>query len=592
MTGPISELRVADEGFLVASMIERCPKTMMLRELVQNALEAAAAAPPGRRRVEIGVVLADGVRKLAIWNTGPGLTADELRRMCDIASSIGKPHGLDRNFGMGAKVASLPSNRHGLRYRSCRCGVVHEVMMGKRGGAYGRLRRPAPDAGPHRLADVLVVTAAAQREGRATDSDWTEVVLLGNRPEQDTMEQPYDGDPRVPPRWVADTLADRFFRLAEGTELHLLAGVAGPRPEPFVPLAARLAGLPRHQAVPAGEGVIVHYLHAPGAGAASVVHRNEIYDLRRPPGWVFHAPLFGIPFGARDLAVLVELPDDHKVRPDGYRQFLRWRDAGQAHVEVIQFTRIVARHRPDWLLDLVRSLSPDSGAAESVRGELAELLRSLRVRRSCPAAPAGPPGPPGTPAPPGEPGFDAEPPPALVALRDPADIAERGLTGRAGRWYGETHELFVNLLYPAVDAMREALERDCAHAADQETVRTLATELSEVALLRRLGRAVVFGLVRAGEGWPQWELDQALSPASLSIAADDYAAATADARAVIELRLVGPPRPPRRVRRSLPVPVQAGGPAPPGPPLRGTRALQALLAITAGRKARALPLTP
>jgi hypothetical protein len=40
-----SHLRIAkeNEDFVVASMIERCPKTMMIRELVMNALEAASA---------------------------------------------------------------------------------------------------------------------------------------------------------------------------------------------------------------------------------------------------------------------------------------------------------------------------------------------------------------------------------------------------------------------------------------------------------------------------------------------------------------------------------------------------------------------
>ena len=45
----ITKLRVGDEDFLVASMIERCPKSMMLRELVKNALEAASLAKPGQR---------------------------------------------------------------------------------------------------------------------------------------------------------------------------------------------------------------------------------------------------------------------------------------------------------------------------------------------------------------------------------------------------------------------------------------------------------------------------------------------------------------------------------------------------------------
>ena len=40
----VSALRVATEAFLVSSTIERCPKTMMIRELVVNAIEAAGTA--------------------------------------------------------------------------------------------------------------------------------------------------------------------------------------------------------------------------------------------------------------------------------------------------------------------------------------------------------------------------------------------------------------------------------------------------------------------------------------------------------------------------------------------------------------------
>ncbi len=37
---PVAALRVANEAFLVSSTIERCPKIMMIRELVVNAIEA------------------------------------------------------------------------------------------------------------------------------------------------------------------------------------------------------------------------------------------------------------------------------------------------------------------------------------------------------------------------------------------------------------------------------------------------------------------------------------------------------------------------------------------------------------------------
>jgi hypothetical protein len=39
----------------------------------------------------------------------------ELHHMCDIAASIGKEKGLDENFGMGAKVASLPKPQNFTR---------------------------------------------------------------------------------------------------------------------------------------------------------------------------------------------------------------------------------------------------------------------------------------------------------------------------------------------------------------------------------------------------------------------------------------------------------------------------------------------
>jgi hypothetical protein len=38
----ITPLQISDKEFLIASTIERCPKVMMLRELMMNAIEATA----------------------------------------------------------------------------------------------------------------------------------------------------------------------------------------------------------------------------------------------------------------------------------------------------------------------------------------------------------------------------------------------------------------------------------------------------------------------------------------------------------------------------------------------------------------------
>ena len=513
----LSALRVADEGFLVASLIERCPRTMMLRELVRNAIEAALTAPRGQRRVEIGAVAVAGVAKLRIWNTGRGMSAGELHRMCDIASSIGKPHGLNGNFGMGAKVAALPSNQHGLRYRSCREGVVHEVILGKRGQDYGRLLVDG--------RDVREVTRIAENEGRDLGFDWTEVVLLGNRAEQDTARDPYASNPALPADWVKQGLAARFLELPEGVAITLPSGAR------FQPLAPGFVGSTEHGAIVTPSGPVIHYLHDParitGFGCA-LAYRGELYDLREPREWQLLAPRFGLPFGAGEVSVLIALPDEAAVRPDGYRQFLRYREGGQHHVEVLHYARLVADHRPDWLLALIESLSPDASHVMSVQGELAQLLRALGVRRTrnVPAPsgmPSGPNGPPGD-------GFDPEPPPEIVPLRDEIDIAARGLTDRGGQYFADTHQLFLNLRHSSVAAMTEALMAEHVTRADAERVRGQALALAEEALVRRVGRALVHALAwRAGRFQP-WEIEQATGVPSLTLAAADYGGNLADAR--------------------------------------------------------------
>jgi hypothetical protein len=65
----VAALRVADEPFLVASTIERCPKTMMIRELFMNAIEAAVRAPSGTRAIEVRALKFGSTRKSPTRNS-------------------------------------------------------------------------------------------------------------------------------------------------------------------------------------------------------------------------------------------------------------------------------------------------------------------------------------------------------------------------------------------------------------------------------------------------------------------------------------------------------------------------------------------
>ena len=161
----VDPLTIRDIDFTVARQIEQCPKTMMLRELTMNALEAAGKAPEGKRRVVFKAKRLNetgDADKLAIWNTGPGMSSEQLDHICDLAASLGKEMAVEGNFGMGAKVASLPSNSLGMRYRSCRDGVVSQVVLGKREGVYGKLIVELNDSSH---ASVIDVTEQVEAEG-------------------------------------------------------------------------------------------------------------------------------------------------------------------------------------------------------------------------------------------------------------------------------------------------------------------------------------------------------------------------------------------------------------------------------------------
>jgi hypothetical protein len=570
----IAPLKVANEAFLVSSMIERCPKTMMIRELVVNGLEAAAHAEAGQRQVVIGSKQHEGARKLRLWNSGPGMTAAELLQITDLASSLRKQNSLDQNFGMGAKVASLPSNRHGLRYRSCTGGRVSEVVMGYRDGTYGRLRIGAD------RAEVIDATEACRAEGDYDLSiDWTEVLLGGNSAAHDTVAAPYGASLKVTPDWMAAYLENRFFRLPHDVGLMLMPTIwGGAAPRAMVGLDDRRNDFGRTETRITPSGVKIHYYYDPpegestksakGAIAASssrgaVIFRDEMYDVRGGDTWLQDAPNYGVPFGAKYVSVFVELPQDYLVWPEAYRQFMRFRGHDQRQVHVSDFSALVRSYMPAWLAEIIRSFGPgQANYLDEISDELKALLADLKVapehQTPVPGSPV-PPKPsdakpktaeetakekaqakPPTPPSPPRPRLPVcEKPPEIISLRTPEQIKERGLEGRAAKFYPQSHQVFINLSYPSVKEMAATLLAETALQGSpvEEEARRIATETAEWALTKRISRAVVYSLSKKALGWRPEEVARSQSAESLSLVADDWAAALDMARLRFEGRV-------------------------------------------------------
>jgi hypothetical protein len=581
MRSEISPLQINDKEFLIASTIERCPKTMMLRELAMNALEAAFLAPQNKR-VEFRVTKIGDADKLSIWNTGPGMDGHELHQMCDLASSIRKTKSLDGNFGMGAKVASLPSNRFGLRYRSCKNGLVHELILCERDGKYGRLRRHDDNGDVHEIVDV---TELVKGDGADTSFEWTEVTLFGNRADQNTARDPYDGDPTCDAQWLATYLYHRFYRVPEAVKITLHTGThklsEGSRQFLTIPDRAIAGAFDRFETVAALDGIKIHYLYdgpysrmpshnrsISGAIQSSVstcalIYKHEMYDVRKGRNWTLDAPLFGIPFGARHISIHIELPDSHPVRADGYRQFLRYTSGEQQQVYATDFALLAAKYRPQWLVDLIRTFAPNATPHDEIREELQRLLDELRVRRDMPrvtpngsVAVAAREGPstqlirngdgPIKQAAPRDDHVDLsivpagaqradiwrnrERAPIIIPLKTEEEIEEKQIKEKAARYY-DNGQLFVNMLYPSISKMKQQLEAEYAAASDIDQLRALAQQIAEESIILRIGRAVVFALAKqANKEWNSEAINKALAPESLSVAADDYIESLQSAR--------------------------------------------------------------
>ena len=90
----------------------------------------------------------------------------------------------------------------------------------------------------------------------------------------------------------------------------------------------------------------------------SVVYKSEMYDILRGRRWSLDAPMFGVTFGAKHISVHIELPDDFPVRPEGYRQFLRYKTGDQRQVFSQHFDQAVRESCPNWLIDIINTFAP------------------------------------------------------------------------------------------------------------------------------------------------------------------------------------------------------------------------------------------
>jgi hypothetical protein len=579
-------LTIENIEFAVKSQIGRAPHWTMVRELTMNAIEAAAKAS-GAKTAHWTTGTYEGVRKAVIWNTGPGMDASELKRATNLACEVGKNLGLDDNFGVGAKVSSLPNNRIGMRFRSCKNGRVSEIIIGEDPDTHVFVRFERDIGG--KTDTVIDVTAVAQREGRDTSIDWTEVMLLGNSLDQDTAARPISANPSPEKAFIANSLYRRFYRLPTGVKVRLdsVYHRFADSSRIFSPIGERYDRFERAQSVEIPNfGITVHFLHDPPIGDKSglrksssgalssttttccLVHKEEMYSVMTGQEWSAAAPRFGIPFGSKELCVHIEL-DDNEARPSQYRERLISKQTGEDIVPD-DFAFAVVEIMPDWVKEIIKNAFPRRAEDYSdLQRELQDLLNRYKVkvpgrRIEASGQPSSEDAGEHAAAGRGEGRGGGIPDskrvrtprrrfhntpegatttalyeiyekaPEIIMLDTPEQVEEKGLRSKAAEFVVQTGMLFVNGLYEAVDRTIADIEPEYIGQADPEALRNIMVTAARNAMAFRVGKATVFALAkRANQDWTESDMMSALTKESLSIAADNYGESLTQVRRAI-----------------------------------------------------------
>lgn len=394
-------LTIEDDRFLINRMIGQAPRHTVVREFFMNAQESASLAPDERRIVRIYPTLIDGVRKLTFWNTGPGMDATELRTATNISASINKQMSLKGNFGIGAKVSGLTVSPAGIRYRSCKNGFVHQVTIGYDEEAETFVRFTYDIEGRQ---EAVFDVGYTLRHTVDLSSDWTEVVLIGEDDDHDTVSEPVGKGIRVDRSYVATQIFRRFAEFRPGVKVVIDVSMTKGggkdetgRTRTLKTLQEVVPSLPRAEIVKCPEtGVRVQYIHDPKHQSYShsisalnnpttssttfcaLVHKGERYDFRTGKKWSAIAPNYGIPFGSTVLTVEIYLPDDDAL-PNQYRDALMTVDERNP-ISIDDFAGRVRELMPEWVKDVIREAHPPRDEnLDDLQKDLQKLLDEFRL---------------------------------------------------------------------------------------------------------------------------------------------------------------------------------------------------------------------
>jgi len=318
-------MTVENMTFMLDRLGQDCAPLQFIRELTQNAIEGIKTLPDKSGEIvwdlDWNQHLLAGSFKLAVIDTGIGMTGEEMVKYINKLSSSMHKQSATGNFGVGAKIAAATRNHAGLLYLSWKDGIGYmtHVWRNPDSQVYGLRRFDLPDGTAQYWGylDDAVKPPQIKNHGMM-------VVLLGNDVDENTM-QPPSGTP-MPSRWILRYLNTRYFRfpkgitvkaregweLPQGDSHNFLRTVSGQKA--WLDENSGTKGTVRLQDAKAHWWIIKPDIdqnsgHVAGTGHAAALYQDELYEMSTGRSGVTRLQSFGVIFGHSRVVIYVE-PDN------------------------------------------------------------------------------------------------------------------------------------------------------------------------------------------------------------------------------------------------------------------------------------------
>jgi hypothetical protein len=376
-------LTINDIGFAVRKLIDDAPDLGMPREFAKNAEEATDST-----MLNINKINVDGTMKAIFLNDGIGMDKDKLHKLGQLFGSDKNLNGdLDGNNNTGARVMAIKSNRLGVVFVSSHKGKIHGKRISMTDGYIPVIEDETELVRDYPKMDIFNMS---EKKG-----DWTAVILLGNRKEQNTYENMYDNESLRSKNLIEFQIQHKFFDssitmyLNSNNRINLF--------KEYVDIAEEKN---TSWNVTLDNGVVLKYNYLTKWAKndtsirifkplSAIIFKNELFSVHRPASNkanVVNSIGFMTKIGAyairEKLSVIVDVTNLDSVRMTHYRDNLKMNNNVQKIMSLGDFEDEIIDNMPQELLDIIDKASSSMSTiktSERFNERLMNVIKSFHL---------------------------------------------------------------------------------------------------------------------------------------------------------------------------------------------------------------------